>query len=248
MTRTAVAFTTEPEVVPWTMTLSPVFNADRPLSEPPLLAYVVAALTSTVWLEPLRELIVNELDPIVVMEPNAPGKPPRPPAPSRPKPAVTRVAVIPDDADPVPYTATTVPFFSEDKPVMPVPEKAVELVTLTAATVPARVVTVKLEAPIVATVPLTCGGVKPVGRVPAEGTDELGVVDPGEAAAGDEFEERLAVTRPATTPTATTRTATTNHVVRRLRGSSGVATSFGRSVMSCPRLPWSGRSCSQAFL
>jgi hypothetical protein len=141
-----------------------------------------------------------------------------------------------------------VPFFSDDKPEMPLPEKVVELVTLTVVAVPARVVTVKLEVPTVATVPLTCGGVKPVGRVPPSGTDELGVVDEGEVAAGDEFEERLAVTSPATTPTATTRTATTNHVVRRLRRSSGVASSFERSVMSSPRLPPSGGSCSQAFL
>jgi hypothetical protein len=68
--------------------------------------------------------------------------------------------------------------------------------------------------------------VKLDGRVPPAGIDELGVVAPDEAAAGDEFEERLAVTRPATTPTATTRTATTNHVVRRLRRASGVAPSF----------------------
>jgi hypothetical protein len=81
------------------------------------------------------------------------------------------------------------------------------------------VVTVKLDDPTDATVPLTCGGVKFGDLVPPAGTDPpgvVGVVAVGEVAAGDDFDVRLAVTRPATTPTATTRTATINHVVRRL--------------------------------
>jgi hypothetical protein len=126
-----------------------------------------------------------------------------------------------------------VPFFRDDRSVIPVPENFVELVTFTVAVEPLRVVTVKLDVPTDATVPLTCGGVKsgslglPVGVVP------LGMVEVGGVAAGEDF-ETFAVTRPATTPTATTRTATTNHVVRRLRSASGIAPSFERSVMSSP--------------
>jgi hypothetical protein len=100
---------------------------------------------------------------------------------------------------------------------MPLPENFVELVTLTVAVEPARVVTVKLDDATDATVPLTCGGVKAGDLVPPAGADPLGVVKVGEVAAGDDFDERLTVTRPAPTPTATTRTATINHVVRRLR-------------------------------
>src|SRR5580700_7222535 len=103
---------------------------------------------------------------------------------------------------------------------MPLPENFVDVVTLTVAVEPARVVTVKLDDPTDETVPLTCGGVKFGDLAPPAGAADppgvVGVVGVGAVAAGDDFEARLAVTRPATTPTATTRTATINHVVRRL--------------------------------
>ena len=131
---------------------------------------------------------MNELVPIAVTDPNAPGLPPGPLP--RPKPAnrpVTREAVTADDDVPVPYTATNVPFFSEDSPVMPLPENVVELVTVTVVVVPVRVVTVKVDADTAATVPLTCGVVKPDGRVPAAGPDPLGTVELGAVAPGDDF-------------------------------------------------------------
>jgi hypothetical protein len=151
------------------------------------------------------------------------------------------------DEDPEPYTATTVPFFSDDRPVIPLPVNAVELVTVTVAAVPVLVVTVKLDDPTVATVPLSCGGVKLEGRVPSAGVDELGVVDPAEVAAGGVFDERLAVTSPATTPTTTMRTATTSQVVRRLRRSSGAAW-FELSDNFHSSTPGFGRAYSQPFL
>lgn len=178
---------------------------------------------------------MNELDPTAVIDPNAPGLPPAPfPRPKPVSPPVTREAVIADEDVPVPNTATSVPFFSEDNPVMPLPENVVELVTVTVVVVPARVVTVKVDADTAATVPLTCGAAKPDGRVPPAGPDPLGIVELGAVAAGDDFDERLAVTRPATTPTATTSTATINHVVRRLRSRPAVPPHS--SDLSCPLL------------
>lgn len=128
---------------------------------------------------------MNELVPIAVTDPNTPGLPPgKLPRPKPANPPVTREAVTADDDVLVPYTATSVPCFSEDSPVMPLPENVVELVTVTVVVVPVRVVTVKVDADTAATVPLTFGVVKPDGRVPAAWPDPLGTVELGAVAAG----------------------------------------------------------------
>jgi hypothetical protein len=119
-----------------------------------------------------------------------------------------------------------VPFFNEDRPVIPAPEYVVEPVTLTvsvvaAEVVRARVVTVKLEDATEATTPLTCGGTKPVGALPlADGKVVVVGLEP-DATAGAGLDERFAAIRPATTPTATTTIATINQVVRRVPPTPG---------------------------
>jgi hypothetical protein len=78
-----------------TTTSSPFFKAESPLRVPLELEYVVDDETSTVFVAPVRVVIVNEFVPIVLIAPTGPPPKPRPTPPRPPKanPA-TRVAVI----------------------------------------------------------------------------------------------------------------------------------------------------------
>jgi hypothetical protein len=119
-----------------------------------------------------------------------------------------------------------VPFFNEERPVIPLPEYVVEPVTLTVSVVLTevvrdRAVSVKLEDPTETTTPLTCGGAKPVGEPPLADGKVVVVDSEPDAAAGELFDERFAAIRPATTPTATTTIATINQVVRRVPPTPG---------------------------
>jgi hypothetical protein len=132
-----VAFTVDPLIVPRTITPSPFFSAERPpFKVPDAFSYVVDDVTSTVSFVPLKDVMVNEFEPMEAIAPKVPPPaPPNRPLPAPPKPAVIRVAVI-VEPETVPYTATEVPFLREEIEVIPVPEKVVELVTTTVSVEP----------------------------------------------------------------------------------------------------------------